>query len=156
MFGYYLLMVLAVGAFTKMRAVFAYGRVTFEFTVALFISGCISQYLIIGADYAIVVFIVYIFIGMEEPFLFMGRLYGVEGLRPSSMIFLHIQGSCSRHLPLWFWPRETFSLLGRRRCQILCCREHCQGNFAAQYEVSLVTGYMNCISKLYFVLSLME
>lgn len=41
-FGYHLLMVLAVGAFIKIRAVFAYGRVTFEFTVAFFVGGCIS------------------------------------------------------------------------------------------------------------------
>jgi len=40
--GYYLLMVLTVGAFTKIRAVFAYGWVTFEFTVAFFIGGCVS------------------------------------------------------------------------------------------------------------------
>jgi len=31
-----------------------------------------------------------------------------------------------------------------------------RGNFAAQYEVPLVTGYMSCIGKPYFVLSFME
>ena len=66
---YKFLVILAIGALTKVLAASTYMFTTFVFPITVPIGCAVFQYLIIGAYIAVIVLIVYILIFLKEAFL---------------------------------------------------------------------------------------